>query len=325
MIAGLPPGYRCVAPTLPPGAHRRVMKPSADRPLPGMARLAGEFLDRLGLADVTLVGNDSGGAITQMLISGGAPWVGRAVLASCEAFGNFPPGLTGRTLALAGKLPPTLFGLVIQQMRIRPLRPLPNAFGWLTKRGDAATAWNQSSPSAASAATRSTCSAPLRRQGPAAPRRRKTPRLPRARTHRLGEGRPGHAARTRPAPGRASPAGTADRDRRQLRPHPARPAGQARPAHRRLHPRTGQHHAVTPAPAQAMSTHTRGSPAGPRLPCRAGHRRATQPCPPASKTRRFSGWLLSGYLPLIPAIRAKPRLLGGLRARWRTPSPIAST
>lgn len=136
------------------------MKPSADRPLPGMARLVGEFLDRLGLADVTLVGNDSGGAITQMLISGGAPWVGRAVLASCEALGNFPPGLTGRRLALAGKLPPTLFGLVIQQVRVRPLRPLPNAYGWLTKRGDAATAWNQSSPSAASAATRSACSAP---------------------------------------------------------------------------------------------------------------------------------------------------------------------
>ena len=73
MIAGRPPEYQCVVPTLPPGAHRRVMKPSADRPLPGMARLVGEFLDRLGLADVTLIGNDSGGAITQMLISGGAP------------------------------------------------------------------------------------------------------------------------------------------------------------------------------------------------------------------------------------------------------------
>jgi pimeloyl-ACP methyl ester carboxylesterase len=48
------------------------MTPSADLSLPGMARLAGEFLDRLGLADVTLVGNDSGGAITQMLINGSA-------------------------------------------------------------------------------------------------------------------------------------------------------------------------------------------------------------------------------------------------------------
>ena len=103
VIVSLPPGYRCVAPTLQPGAHRRVMKPSSDLSLPGMARLVGEFLDRLGLADITLVGNDTGGAITQMLISGGAPWVGRVMLASCEAFGNFPPGLTGRTVNLQGR------------------------------------------------------------------------------------------------------------------------------------------------------------------------------------------------------------------------------
>ena len=143
VIADLP-GYRCVAPTLPLGAHRRAMKPDADLSLPGIARLATEFLDRLGLEDVTLVGNDTGGAITQVLIADGAPRVGRMVLASCGAFGNFPPGLTGRTLALAGKLSPALFGLVLQQMRLRPLRRLPNAFGWLTKRGDAATArWMQ--------------------------------------------------------------------------------------------------------------------------------------------------------------------------------------
>jgi len=66
--------------------------------------------------------------------------MGRVVLASCDAFGNFPPGLTGKTLALAGKLPPPLFSLAMQQMRLRPLRRLPVAFGWLTKRGDAATA-----------------------------------------------------------------------------------------------------------------------------------------------------------------------------------------
>jgi hypothetical protein len=45
--------------------------------------------------------------------------------ASCDAFGNFPPGLTGRTLVLTGKLPPTMFGLFMQQMRLRPLRRLP--------------------------------------------------------------------------------------------------------------------------------------------------------------------------------------------------------
>jgi len=62
------------------------------------------------------------------------------VLASCDAFDNFPPGLTGKTLFLTGKLPPTLFGVFMQQMRLRPVRRLPIAFGWLTRRGDAATA-----------------------------------------------------------------------------------------------------------------------------------------------------------------------------------------
>jgi len=140
VTAALSPGHRCVAPTLPLGAHRRAMKVGADLSLPGIAKLVAEFLDRLGLDDVTLVGNDTGGAVVQLLAAAGAPRVGRIVLASCDAFDNFPPGLTGRTLALTGKLPPALFGLVMQQMRLRPLRRLPVAFGWLTRRGDAATA-----------------------------------------------------------------------------------------------------------------------------------------------------------------------------------------
>jgi len=140
VTAALSPGHRCVAPTLPLGAHRRAMKAGADLSLPGIAKLVAEFLDRLGLHDVTLVGNDTGGAVVQLLAADGAPGAGRVVLASCDAFDNFPPGLTGRTLALAGKLPPALFGLVMQQMRLRPLRRLPVAFGWLTRRGDAATA-----------------------------------------------------------------------------------------------------------------------------------------------------------------------------------------
>ena len=140
VTADLSPGHRCVAPTLPLGAHTRAIKPGADLSLPGIAKLVAEFLDRLGLDDVTLVGNDTGGAVVQLLAADGAPRMGRVVLASCDAFGNFPPGLTGKTLALAGKLPPPLFSLAMQQMRLRPLRRLPIAFGWLTKRGDAATA-----------------------------------------------------------------------------------------------------------------------------------------------------------------------------------------
>jgi pimeloyl-ACP methyl ester carboxylesterase len=139
-IADLRAGHRCVAPTLPLGAHRRAMRADADLSVPGIARLVAEFLDRLDLTDVTLVGNDTGGAIVQLLMRDAAERVGRVVLASCDAFDNFPPGLTGKTLVAAGKLPPRMFGLFMQQMRLKIVRRLPIAFGWLTKRGDAATA-----------------------------------------------------------------------------------------------------------------------------------------------------------------------------------------
>src|SRR6266508_3441514 len=124
-IADLSVDHRCVAPTLPLGAHRHAMHADADLSLPGIARLVAEFLDRLDLHDVTLVGNDTGGALVQLLICDGAARVGRVVLAACDAFDNFPPGM---------------FGLFMQQMRLRTLRRLPIAFGWLTMRGDAATA-----------------------------------------------------------------------------------------------------------------------------------------------------------------------------------------
>ena len=140
VIDDLSVDHRCVAPTLPLGAHRRAVHADADLSLPGIARLVAEFLDRLDLNDVTLVGNDTGGAIAQLVIADDAVRVGQVVLASCEAFDNIPPGLTGRTLALTGKLSPRMFGLFMQQMRLRPLRRLPIAFGWLTKRGDATTA-----------------------------------------------------------------------------------------------------------------------------------------------------------------------------------------
>jgi pimeloyl-ACP methyl ester carboxylesterase len=139
-IAALAPGHRCLAPTLPLGAHPHAMRPDADLSLPGVAGLVAEFLDRLDLHDVTLVGNDTGGALVQLLMVAGNPRVGRVVLASCDAFDNFPPGLTGKTLVATGKLAPALFGAFMQQMRLRAVRRLPIAFGWLTKRGDAATA-----------------------------------------------------------------------------------------------------------------------------------------------------------------------------------------
>ncbi|MEV7038188.1 alpha/beta hydrolase [Amycolatopsis sp. NPDC051061] len=133
-------GHRCVVPTLPLGAHRVPMREDADLSMSGIAALLTEFVERLDLRDVILVGVDTGGALVQLLMADGAPRVSGVVLGSCDAFDNFPPGLTGKTLVATGKLSPGLFGAFMQQMRLRPVRRLPIAFGWLTKRGDAATA-----------------------------------------------------------------------------------------------------------------------------------------------------------------------------------------
>ncbi len=72
---------------------------------------------------------------------GGArsPRIAQIALVSRDAFENPPPGLTVQTLVLAGKLSPCLFELFMQQLRLRPLRRLPLAFGWLTVRGDSVT------------------------------------------------------------------------------------------------------------------------------------------------------------------------------------------
>ena len=138
VVAELAADHRCIVPTLPLGAHR-VPVPDADLSPGGVAALVVEFLDRLDLHDVTIVGNDTGGAIVQLMMCAGTRRVTRVVLVSCDAFDNFPPGLTGKTVVLTGRLPSPLFGLFMQQMRLRPLRRLPVAFGWLTRHGDAAT------------------------------------------------------------------------------------------------------------------------------------------------------------------------------------------
>lgn len=139
VVADLSADHRCIVPTLPLGAHRHPMREGADLSMPGIAALAAELCEHLDLRQVTVVGNDTGGALAQVLMADPAlrRRLARAVLVSCEAFDNFPPGLTGRTLFALGKLPPPLFGAFMQQMRLRPARRLPISFGWLTRRGDA--------------------------------------------------------------------------------------------------------------------------------------------------------------------------------------------
>jgi pimeloyl-ACP methyl ester carboxylesterase len=128
VVEELGPGFRCVRPTLPLGAHRRPMRADADLSLRGQVRLLAEFLERLELQEVTLVFNDWCGA--QLLVAEGRDArVGRLVLASCETDDNYPPGLPGRVAALAAGLP-----AVLKPLRIRALRRLPMTFGLMSKR-----------------------------------------------------------------------------------------------------------------------------------------------------------------------------------------------
>lgn len=136
VAAELGTDHRVVVPVLPLGAHTRPMPAGADLSMRGISALVAEFIERLDLHDVILVGNDTGGAVVQLLACDHPDRIGAIVLVSCDAYDNFPPGLTGKTVVLTGKLPPTAFGLFMQQMRIKPLRRMPFSFGWLTKRGD---------------------------------------------------------------------------------------------------------------------------------------------------------------------------------------------
>src|SRR4051812_10790223 len=131
VVADLRADHRCIVPTLPFGAHRRPMREDADLSLHGQAQLVIDFVERLGLRDVTLVQNDLGYA--QLIAVERPDWLARLVLVSCEAFDNLPPGLPGRMLGLAARVPGGLNALV-QPMRLRALRRLPMALGLMSKR-----------------------------------------------------------------------------------------------------------------------------------------------------------------------------------------------
>lgn len=138
-------GVRSYAPDWPLGSHRIPLPAVADQSPRGVARLVLAFLEALDLTDVTLVGNDTGGAICQFLLDpqldADTSRVGRVVLANCDAFDQFPPfpftllfpllRNEGRARLLAG------------QMRARPLRQSWLGFGLLAKNlpADLTRAW----------------------------------------------------------------------------------------------------------------------------------------------------------------------------------------
>lgn len=126
-------GLRVVRPDLPLGAHTHAMRPDADLSPRGIARLIDELVTTLALSDVTLVGNDTGGAICQLVAAERPAWLGRLVLTPCDCYENFLPPLF-RPLQVMARRAPWALTAALQPLRLRTPRRLPVAFGWLAKR-----------------------------------------------------------------------------------------------------------------------------------------------------------------------------------------------
>jgi pimeloyl-ACP methyl ester carboxylesterase len=124
--------YRCIAPDWPLGSHTIPMNDDADLSPPGQAEVIAEFLETMDLRGATLVGNDTGGALIQLLIARRPELPGRIVLTSCDAYEVFPPAMF-KPLSAAARLPGAL-ALTAKSLGARPLRRLPNAYGWLSHR-----------------------------------------------------------------------------------------------------------------------------------------------------------------------------------------------
>ncbi|WP_197376303.1 alpha/beta fold hydrolase [Mycolicibacterium baixiangningiae] len=120
-------GFRCVLPDWPLGSHR--IPVVGDLTPAGVAAMVRDVITALGLEDVTLVGNDTGGAICQLVVDAYPEVIGRLVLTNCDAFDKFPPFPFNLVFAmLRGKVS---IKMLTELMRVRALRHSPLGYGLL--------------------------------------------------------------------------------------------------------------------------------------------------------------------------------------------------
>ena len=130
LVPELAPGARCIVPDLPLGAHRQAMNSDADLSPEGVARLVAELIERLGLDGVTLVGNDTGGAICQLVVASQPGRISRLVLTNCDAFEEFPPAKLRAPIRALGR--PGVVATLARLARLRAVRRLALAAAPLT-------------------------------------------------------------------------------------------------------------------------------------------------------------------------------------------------
>jgi pimeloyl-ACP methyl ester carboxylesterase len=128
--------FRCLALDLPLGSHRTPMAPAADLSPLGVAGLIAAALERLDLRAATLVGNDSGGAYSQIALANYerqiAGRVSGLVLTSCETpYDEWPPAPFDG-LPEAARDPEAL-GQLLAALEDPAVRAAPVAYGLLLK------------------------------------------------------------------------------------------------------------------------------------------------------------------------------------------------
>jgi pimeloyl-ACP methyl ester carboxylesterase len=126
--------FRVIVPDWPLGSQELALDRPADLSPPALARLVADFLEALELEGVTLVGNDTGGAICQLVAVKHPERVARLVLTPCDAYEHFPPPAF-KALATAGRSTAALWA-ISQLMRPAFARRLPNGYGGITRRAD---------------------------------------------------------------------------------------------------------------------------------------------------------------------------------------------
>lgn len=129
VVPALGDGIEAVTPTLPLGSHTTPV-PEQDLTPPGLARLVAGLLDPRD--EALLVGNDTGGAIAQLVAADHPERIGGLVLTNCDAYERFFPPLF-RPLQLAARVPGGVEAIV-GTLQIPAARRLPIAYGKLTKR-----------------------------------------------------------------------------------------------------------------------------------------------------------------------------------------------
>jgi pimeloyl-ACP methyl ester carboxylesterase len=129
-------GVRSYAPDWPLGAHPQSLRPGTDNGPRAVARQILAFLEAQDLTDVTLVGNDTGGALCQFVLDTDASRIGRLVLTNCDAFDQFPPAPFDLLFKSFRK--PRAIRPLLLPMRATAVRHSPAGYGTLARPLDAA-------------------------------------------------------------------------------------------------------------------------------------------------------------------------------------------